>query len=104
MSNSDLRYRSWQRPLKETILELDREELVERLQKIETLFLGRFQTISFEFNYQDERGSLAAAISIVRLLKKDVRRSQFLVSTVYASSTGMGIFVSPSSNQPTVKS
>jgi PAS domain S-box-containing protein len=94
MSNSDLRYPSWQRPLKEAILDLDREELVERLQKIETLFLGRFQTISSEIDYQDERESLAAAVLIVRLLKKDVRRSQALLSTVHASSTRMGIVVS----------
>ena len=71
MSESELKYPSWQTPLQEAILELDRETLSERIQKIETLMFERLQAISSETDHQDERQALADAASILRTLKKE---------------------------------
>lgn len=71
MSDSKLKYPSWQAPLQEALLELDREKLAERIQKVETVIFERLQAISSDTDHHDEREALADAASILRGLKKD---------------------------------
>jgi hypothetical protein len=68
---SELRYPSWQTPLQEAILELDRERLAERIQEVETIIFERLQTLSSQTDHKDERQALSDAAFILRKLKKE---------------------------------
>lgn len=71
MSESELKYPSWQDPLQEAILELNRETLAKKIQDVETLMFVRLQEISSDPDHHDERQALADATTILRGLKKD---------------------------------
>ena len=70
MSERELKYPSWQRPLQEAILEFDRETLAEKIQEVETLMFERLEELSSDPDHRDERQALADATSILRELKK----------------------------------
>jgi hypothetical protein len=70
MSESELKYPSWQRPLQEANLEFDREMLAEKIKEVETLMLKRLQEMSSDPDHHDERQALANATTILRELKK----------------------------------
>jgi len=70
MSESELKYPSWQSPLQEAILEFDREILAKKIQEVETLMFERLQEISSDPDHHDERQALSDATTILRGLKK----------------------------------
>ncbi len=70
MSESELKYPSWQSPLQEAILEFDPETLAEKIQEVETLMFERLQEISSESDHHAERQALSDATTILRRLKK----------------------------------
>jgi hypothetical protein len=71
MSDSELRYPEWQVPLREVILEFDREKLRERIQKVETLIFERLQQLSQENDGRTEQEAINDALSILRVIKRD---------------------------------
>jgi hypothetical protein len=71
MSESELKYPSWQTPLQEAILEFDREKLAEQIQAVENLIFERLQAIASDTNHHDEQQALANAAFILRKLKKE---------------------------------
>jgi hypothetical protein len=70
MSDSELKYPSWQTPLQEAILEFNRIRRAEKIQKVEGLICGRLEAISSETDHQDKRQALADATSLLRVLNK----------------------------------
>jgi hypothetical protein len=70
MSESELKYPSWQGPLQEAILELDRETFANKIQEVESLMFERLQEMSPAPDHHDERQALADGASILRGLKK----------------------------------
>jgi hypothetical protein len=70
MSESELKYPSWQSPLQEAILEFDRETLAKKIHEVETLMVERFLEISSDADHHDERQALSDATTILRGLKK----------------------------------
>jgi hypothetical protein len=71
MSESELKYPTWQAPLQDTILEFDDESLANKIQKVEILISERLQALSSETDHREEREALAAAKSILRRLRKE---------------------------------
>jgi hypothetical protein len=71
MSDSELRYPEWQVPLREVILEFDREKLRERIQKVETLIFERLQQLSQENDGRTEQEAINDALSILRVIQRD---------------------------------
>jgi len=69
--DSELKYPNWQAPLREAVLEFDREKLAERIQKLKGLIFDRLEAMSSETDHQDERQALADAISTLRVLKAE---------------------------------
>jgi hypothetical protein len=65
-----LKYPSWQGPLQEAILELDRETFVKKIQEVETLMFERLQEMSSDPDHYDERQALSDATTMLRGLKK----------------------------------
>ena len=70
MSESELKYPSWQSPLQEAILELDREMFANKIQEVETMMFERLQEITSDPDRHDERQALVDAATILRGLKK----------------------------------
>jgi hypothetical protein len=70
MSESELKYPSWQGPLQEAILELDRKMFANKIQEVESLMFERLQEITSDPDHHDERQALADGTSILRGLKK----------------------------------
>jgi hypothetical protein len=71
MSEQELKYPNWQVLLQEAILEFDRDKLVGRIQKVETVVFERLQELSSDSDHHGERQAIANALSTMRVLKKD---------------------------------
>jgi hypothetical protein len=71
VSNEELKYPSWQSPLREVILEFDHEKMVERIPRVETLISERYEALSSDTDHHDERQALEGAASVLRRLKQD---------------------------------
>jgi hypothetical protein len=69
MSNGELEFPKWQAPLQEVILEFDREELPEKIQKVEALILDRLQELSHSSDGHAELDALNYALRVLRTLK-----------------------------------
>jgi hypothetical protein len=69
--SEELKYPSWQVPLRKAVLEADREKLAKRIEEVETLISERLQSIASDTDHQDERNAIADAVSILRVLKKE---------------------------------
>ena len=69
--NEELKYPQWQAPLRDAILEFNPQELRARVQNVEAAIFDRFQVLSSERNHEDERQALSAALSTLRMLKRD---------------------------------
>jgi hypothetical protein len=68
--SEELKYPSWQIPLRKAVLEADPEKLAKRITQVEALIAERLQTIASATHHQDEREAIADAASILRVLKK----------------------------------
>jgi hypothetical protein len=67
----ELKYPSWQVPLREAVLEFDREKLDEKIQTVKKLIFDRLEAMPSEGGHQDERQALADAVSMLRVLKEE---------------------------------
>lgn len=71
MSDSEeLKYPSWQIPLRKAVLEADPKKLAKKIAEVEALIAERLQTITSGTHHQEEREAIANAASILRVLKK----------------------------------
>ena len=67
----ELPYPEWQVPLKEVILESDREKLAEKALKSETQILERLRQLQLSNNGHREREAIANGLSILRMIRRD---------------------------------
>jgi hypothetical protein len=70
VSDSELKYPSWQTPLRQALLEGKPEKLAKKIAEVEALISERLRAIVFGTDHQDEREAIANAVSILRVLKK----------------------------------
>jgi len=68
MGEEELKFPEWQKPLQDLILEFDREKLLEKVKKVETLIIERHQQLVGASDSQDERDALIDALSVIRVL------------------------------------
>ena len=68
MSEGELRYPEWQKPLQDLILEFDREKLAEKVKKVEALIIERDRQLRVSDSHTDERVALSDAMAIIRVL------------------------------------
>jgi hypothetical protein len=67
-----LMFPEWQVPLQDLILEVDRAQLNEKMQRVEALIYDRLQQLHNEGDgHTAEREALNDAISVLRALKRD---------------------------------
>jgi hypothetical protein len=71
VTDSELKYPSWQTPLQEAMLEVNPKKLAKKIQKLETIIFKRLLEMSSDTDHEDERHAIADAASILRVLKKD---------------------------------
>jgi len=69
LSEEDLKYPEWQKPLQDLLLERDRERLREKIRAVETLIIKRHQELAGKSDAHLEREALPDALSNVRVLK-----------------------------------
>ncbi len=71
MSDSGLKYPSWQIPLQEAMLEIDSKKSAKKIEKVEALISERLLEMAPHTDHGDERDAIAGAASILRRLKED---------------------------------
>jgi hypothetical protein len=71
MGDGELKYPQWQSPLREAILEFDREKWREKLERVENLILERFQELRLGTDGDSEREAINDALSVLRIIKRD---------------------------------
>jgi hypothetical protein len=69
--SEELKYPSWQAPLRAALLEVDGEKLAKKIQKVEALISDGLQATASGTDHHDEREAIADAASIPGVLKKD---------------------------------
>ena len=69
MSDEELRYPEWQKPLQDLILEFDREKLAEKVKSVEALIIERDRQLRVSGESTDERVALSDAMAIIRVLQ-----------------------------------
>ena len=68
MSEEELKFPEWQKPLQDAILEFDREKLFEKLKKVEALIIERDQQLARANDGHVERVALSDSMSVIRVL------------------------------------
>ncbi len=66
-----MKYPEWQGPLEELSLELDREKLAEKIQKVETLLIKRLQQLRQVKDGRREEEAIKEALPNLRIIKRD---------------------------------
>jgi hypothetical protein len=70
---SELKYPIWQMPLQEAILELDLEELAEKIRGVEILISERIRTFSSDTDHKDERaGACRRNVHLAQLEERKI--------------------------------
>ena len=67
----DLKYRQWQEPLASAILEFNREQLREKVQKAEEAITQRIEQLAFDPPNGREGQALVDGLELLRIVKKD---------------------------------
>lgn len=73
MSAGKLGFPEWQAPLQEPVLEFGREMFAEKLQIVETAFLGRLQRLGARIDDQRERLAWNDELYVLRVIARDRR-------------------------------
>jgi len=66
-----LRYTQWQEPLAAAIIEIDRQQLVEKLQKAEVIIVRRMQELGSGETEENELRALHDGLSLIRGIRKE---------------------------------
>ena len=67
----ELKYPQWQEPLASAILEFNREQLREKVQKAEEAIAQRIEQLAFDHGMEHERRALFDGMDLLRSVKKD---------------------------------
>jgi len=67
----ELKYPQWQEPLASAILEFNREQLREKVEKAEKAIAQRIEQLAFDHGNEHERRALFDALDLLRSVKKD---------------------------------
>ena len=68
---SDFKYPTWQRPYQEALLEVDKQQLLEKVLRAEEAIFSRLQQLQRAPDSHAERRAIEDALSSLRFLKKD---------------------------------
>ncbi len=71
MSDGDLKFPQWQEPLRELILEFDREQVLEKLPKVEGLILERLRQLRQGSDGHGEQDAISDALSLLGVIRRD---------------------------------
>jgi hypothetical protein len=71
MSEEELQFPEWQRPLQDLILEFDREAMLAKVRNVEALISDRLRELSASSDGRVEHDALHDALSVLRILKRD---------------------------------
>jgi len=71
VSDSELKYPSWQTPLRQALLEGNPEKLVKKIEEVEARIYERLLAMASDTGHRDERDAIVDAASILRVLKKE---------------------------------
>ena len=71
MSDPELKYPKWERQFQEVVLELNREKLTDKIQKLETAIFVRLQELQSDSDHHSERQAIDDALATIRVLKKE---------------------------------
>ena len=71
MNDQELKFPEWQAPLQDVILEFDRANLPEKIEKVETLILERLQKLRQSSDGRSEQQAINDALEILRIVKRD---------------------------------
>ena len=71
MSDAELKYPKWEREFQEAVLELNREELMDKIEKLETAIFVRLQELQSDSDHHSERQAIDDALATIRVLKKE---------------------------------
>jgi hypothetical protein len=71
MGDGEPKYSEWQAPLRDLILEFDRNKLREKIQEVETLIFERLQQLRQESDGRGELQAINDALSLLRIIKRD---------------------------------
>ncbi len=66
-----LKYPDWQIPLRDALLEFDKDKLKKRLTDAETAIFNRQQALSGKADSRDERQAIEDALATLRVIKRD---------------------------------
>jgi hypothetical protein len=71
MTEEELQFPEWQRPLQDVILEFDRERMLKKVQDVEAVIFDRLRQISVTNDGRVEHDALNDALSVLRILKRE---------------------------------
>ena len=71
MTEEELQFPEWQRPLQGVILEFDRERMLKKIQDVEALIFDRLRQISVTNDGRVEHDALNDALSVLLILKRE---------------------------------
>jgi hypothetical protein len=71
VSDSELKYPSWQTPLRQALLEGNPEKLAKKIREVEVRISERLLEMAPDTDPQDERQAIVDAAAILRVLKKE---------------------------------
>ena len=73
MSDGELKFPRWQGPLRDLILEFDREKFLQKMREVEIILLKRRELLGPENNAYNEQEAIAIrdALSMLRIVKLD---------------------------------
>jgi hypothetical protein len=71
MTEEELQFPEWQRPLQDVILEFDRERMLKKIQDVEGLIFDRLRQIPVTNDGRVEHDALNDALSVLRILKRE---------------------------------
>jgi hypothetical protein len=71
MTEEELQFPEWQRPLQDVILEFDRERMLKKIQDVEALIFDRLRQISVTNDGRVEHDALNDALSVLLILKRE---------------------------------
>jgi hypothetical protein len=71
VSDSELKYPSWQTPLRQALLEGNPEKLAKKIREVEARISERLLEMASDTGHRDEREAIVDAAAILRVLKKE---------------------------------
>ena len=71
MSDSELKYPSWQTPLRQTLLEGNPEKLAKKIEEVEARMSERLRAMALERRHHDEWEAIVDAAAVLHVLKND---------------------------------